>query len=100
MNTSDFITFKKDWYITSTPAAQAKFRNWLLTLLGTTIVTVTFRKSDNTERAMQCTTKSEFMGDTVSANDSEYLCKVWDVEAKGWRSFHFDSITDLSFDLL
>lgn len=100
MNTSDFITFKQDWYATSSPAAQAKFRNWLLTLLGTTIVTIAFRKADGSERVMKCTTMPEYIGDTVSANDSEYLCKVWDVEAKGWRSFHFDSITDLSFDLL
>ncbi len=99
MNTSDFITFKEGWYVNADNEGKAKFRNWLLTVLGTTVVSITFTKTNGQVRQMRCTTMPSYVNNVVSSSDSEFICKVWDVDANAWRSFYFDSITDLSFDL-
>jgi hypothetical protein len=74
-------------------------KDWLLSLLKENTVTVTFDKTDGTERVMKCTLQD----DSIKPNPSGLkarpgrkhnpdVCSVWDIESDGWRSFRFDSI--------
>jgi hypothetical protein len=81
------------------------FKKWLRGHLNYGPVTVTFTKKDGTERAMLCTTKydlvpyvepSEPKKERKTNNEA---CAVYDLEAKGWRSFRWDSIKSVMFSL-
>lgn len=81
-----------------------KEKDWLKGILRSGNVTVEFVKKDGSNRIMVCTLSenvipSEFTpkGSTKSQNDEALA--VYDVEAKGWRSFRYDSITKISADL-
>ena len=102
-----FERFCKGLPIDTTPTFDTQAgRQWLLSLLKDSDVTVTFEKNDGTERVMKCTLKE----DTIKPNPSGLkarpgrkhnpdVCSVWDIESDGWRSFRFDSIKNVSFSL-
>ena len=61
--------------------------------------TVVFTKSDGTERKMLCTLQESTIPaaepkktDRIKKENDNALA-VWDLEANGWRSFRFDSVT-------
>jgi len=81
-------------------------RNWLRDLLKSEVVTLTFTKKDGTKREMLSTLcearipKSEKT--TESAGTRKYSDEaqpVYDVEAKGWRSFRWDSLSMIEFSI-
>lgn len=77
------------------------FKNWLGQLLQAETVTVEFTKSDGSNRVMRCTLKPEHLP-TQSLTESRKIpnhdvCVVWDIEAKGWRSFRWNSVTRVQF---
>ncbi len=80
------------------------FRNWLNDHLHYGPVTITFKKKDGTERVMNCTLNEsnvqsyEKKTDRVKEHNEE-VCPVFDLDKKEWRSFRYDSITEISFDL-
>lgn len=80
------------------------FRAWLGDILKAEDVSVTFTKTDGTERVMKCTLREEVVkeyvkkGDRVRKGDSEALA-VWDLESGAWRSFRYDSIKEIHFTL-
>ena len=82
-------------------------RQWLRDLLRTNIVEVIFTKSDGTERKLKCTLKADKLpvkeesgDDTPKRKKSNPdLVSVYDVENNGWRSFRFDSIKSVEFNL-
>jgi hypothetical protein len=102
MDTDDYIEDDSD---------EVKFTGdnakvWIKGLLKDGVVEVTFIKSDGTERVMKCTLKDEVISEhwTPKLEDgqhkhSEDVLPVFDVEAKGWRSFRFDSIKSVDFTL-
>ena len=63
------------------------------------ILEVTFTKKDGTERVMKCTLRPDLLPAQTDLEEqvqnrksnSEVLA-VWDLDAKGWRSFRHDSI--------
>lgn len=71
------------------------------------IVTVTFVKTDGTERTMKCTLIPEYiptrqpvegqqlLTEKVQRTESDSVISVWDLENNGWRSFRIDSIKSL-----
>lgn len=72
-------------------------------LLKTTVVTVNFKKKDNTLRKMICTLNEEYLPDlneTIeettkrTKSESPDAIAVWDLEKQAWRSFRVDSIID------
>jgi hypothetical protein len=81
------------------------FKKWLHGHLNYGPVTVTFTKKDGSERAMLCTTKPELVPYVESTEPkterktNNEACPVYDLEAKGWRSFRWDSIKTVRFDL-
>jgi hypothetical protein len=64
--------------------------------------TVTFIKADGSERVMRCTLNETLIpfesapkGET-SRKKSDEVRPVYDLDAAGWRSFRWDSITEVS----
>lgn len=62
------------------------------------VKTITFTKTDGTQRVLKCTLQESALPsvDTTKAvtakKTSDEALAVWDVENAGWRSFRFDSI--------
>lgn len=81
-----------------------KEKDWLKGLLRSGNVTVEFVKKDGSARKMLCTLSegaipSEFAPKGSTKAQSDESLAVFDVEAQGWRSFRYDSITAISTNL-
>ena len=81
-------------------------RNWLRDLLKSEVVTLTFTKKDGTKREMLSTLcesripKSEKSTESAGTRKySEEAQPVYDIEAKGWRSFRWDSLSMIEFSI-
>ena len=69
--------------------------------------TVVFTKKDGTERTMTCTTKPELVPaesivegvEKKEKKVNEEVIPVYDLDAKGWRSFRWDSVKQVRFTL-
>jgi hypothetical protein len=63
--------------------------------------TVTFTKTDGTERKMLCTLKAELIpqeeveGTKRVHKVNEEVLPVWDLEKDAWRSFRVDSVKEI-----
>ena len=86
---------------------------WLKNTMRLSVVKVTFTKKDGTERVMNCTLDESIIpavvakvvvegANTVVRAVNDDVVPVYDVDAKGWRSFRWDSIkaVDLEYELL
>ena len=80
-------------------------RDWLKSILNDGIATITFNKTDGTERVMKCTLDRKMVPEQKSVHESRIrsvspdVLPVYDVEAQGWRSFRWDSITTVDIKL-
>jgi len=69
-------------------------------LLKDTVVTVNFKKKDNTPRKMVCTLNEEYLPEPEEREskrvktESNDAIAVWDLEKQAWRSFRIDSVVD------
>jgi len=70
-------------------------------LLSQNVVTVDFTKLDGDKRVMTCTLREDIKPAATKADPlsqkkvrevSDAVVSVWDVNAKGWRSFRYDRI--------
>lgn len=91
------------------------FKKWLKGHLAFGPVTVTFTKKDGTERIMECTTSDALVPQEVHVTNTdnpidfpapkrekkvnEDVCPVYDLEAKHWKSFRWDSIKQITLTL-
>lgn len=94
----EIAEFDENWYVNSNEDEQEIFRNWLLSVLGRNVITVTFTKLNGEERVMECTLKPDVIPQ-VESKENTKLCTVWDVNQNSWRSFHFDRITNINYTL-
>jgi hypothetical protein len=81
-----------------------KEKDWLLSLLRSEVVELTFIKKDGSERIMTCTLAEQTIpaenvpkGTDRAKNDEAVA--VFDLENNGWRSFRWDSLTNIEFTL-
>ena len=87
-----------------TPQEQEQLRTWLRGLLQEQVVTVEFVKADGSPRRMECTL-SEGQGAKYSTNESTRkkphpdTCVVWDINQNAWRSFRWDRLKRIQFQL-
>ena len=86
--------------------SDAEARNWLRDLLKSEVVTLIFTKKDGTKREMLSTLcesripKSEKSSESAGTRKySEEAQPVYDIEAKGWRSFRWDSLSMIEFSI-
>ena len=65
--------------------------------LRESVLVVTFNKLDGDERIMTCTKKFELIPESSRPKTDKEPPKgnvtVWDLNAKGWRSFNYDRVT-------
>ena len=73
-------------------------------VLQNEVMSIIFTKIDGSERTMNCTLVSEYLPQKTVVEGQQLLTEslpraespdtlaVWDVDAKGWRSFRLDSI--------
>ena len=90
-----------------------EFKTWLRGLLhddSAKNLCVVFTKKDGTERAMQCTLaeskipsekqpKSHASDSETAGQGNESAIRVFDTEKQEWRSFRWDSVREVRFDL-
>ena len=91
------------------------FKRWLKSHLKHGPVTVIFTKKDGTERTMLCTTNENLIPQVIHETNTDNpidfpvgksprkvnpdLMSVYDLEAAGWRSFRWDSLKQVRFEL-
>jgi hypothetical protein len=88
----------------SRPIDTPEGREWLQGLLRTNVVTISFVKKDGSERKMRCTLgESKIPSEKTPKNagraKSEDAIAVFDIEKQDWRSFRFDSVKMIEFDV-
>lgn len=82
-----------------------KMTKWLSGVLKSNVVTVTFTKKDGTERVMNCTLNPEVLPPAPVTEGkkerkfNESIMSVYDVDAKGWRSFTIKSLKHISLTI-
>lgn len=97
---NDLVDFDPTWYSTADEEERKVFRNWLLGVLRMhENVEITFTKKDGTLREMKCTLKEGVIPTVTDPKDSDTLCTVWDTALGQWRSFHFENIKQINFNL-
>jgi hypothetical protein len=84
------------------------FKKWLTSHLAFGPVTITFTKKDGTERVMECTTNTDLVPQEPIVESieikkekkaNEEVMPVYDLEAKGWRSFRWDSVKQVTLKI-
>jgi hypothetical protein len=84
------------------------FKRWLKSHLAYGPTTVVFTKKDGKERVMNCTTNPELVPAVELLESAEpkkekkvneEVMPVYDLEAKAWKSFRWDSIKQVRFEL-
>jgi hypothetical protein len=84
------------------------FKKWLRGHLKFGPVTVTFIKKDGSERVMNCTTNEELVPKEPESTielpkvkrekkPNDDVMPVYDLEAKAWKSFRWDSVKQVRF---
>jgi hypothetical protein len=77
-------------------------KEWLRGILQSEKVEVTFVKKDGSERVMNCTLKDIPEDKTPKGSgkkESDDSIAVFDLDKNEWRSFRFDSVKRIQFDL-
>ncbi len=70
-------------------------------ILREELVEVTFLKLDGDKRVMTCTLMDsikpvvENKESSKTRKTSDKTCSVWDINAKGWRSFRYDRVQEV-----
>lgn len=84
-------------------------RKWVRGILKEQEATITFTKINGDERIMTCTLKEDVIPAPTKTDDlskkkvrdidADKVCNVWDVNAKGWRSFRWSNVKKIEFTL-
>jgi hypothetical protein len=93
------------YYVTASDEERAIFRNWVRGLLQEREVTVDFEKATGEFRSMKCTLRED-LGAKYTMTESKNprksnpdVCVVWDTGQQAWRSFRWDRMKRIQFDL-
>ncbi len=93
-----------NYYVKASDIEKVAFKKWMKSMLAMGPMFVTFKKKDGTERVMTCTLQEgvvvphEKTTDRVKEINDE-VCAVWDIDKGAWRSFRYDSITNIRIDI-
>lgn len=94
-----------NYYCSATEPERAIMRDWVKGLLQERAVTVDFEKATGEFRSMKCTLNQDLGAKyTVKENTTPKkanpdVCVVWDVNQAAWRSFRWDRVKRIQFDL-
>ena len=94
-----------NYYCSATESEREIMRDWVRDLLKEREVTVDFEKANGEFRSMKCTLREDLGAKyTVKENaipkkPNPDVCVVWDVNQAAWRSFRWDRMKRIQFDL-
>ena len=93
------------YYVNASEEEREIMREWLRGLLREREVTVDFEKANGEFRSMKCTL-CEDLGAKYTVNENKVskkpnsdVCVVWDTGQQAWRSFRWDRMHRIQFDL-
>ena len=95
----------ENYYINASQAERQTLQESVRTLLQTTSITVDFEKANGEFRSMKCTLREDLGAkytvkeNTTPKKPNPDVCVVWDVNQAAWRSFRWDRIKRIQFDL-
>jgi hypothetical protein len=94
------------YYASVTEPERALMRDWVKGLLQEREVTVDFVKADGEFRSMKCTLSEDLGAKYTKKNATENTrkpnldtCVVWDLNREAWRSFRWDRMKRIQFDI-
>lgn len=94
-----------NYYVSASDEERELFREWVRGLLLEREITVDFAKINGEHRSMNCTL-CEDLGAKYAVNESKTpkkpnldVCVVWDTKQQSWRSFRWDRMKRIQFDL-
>lgn len=92
------------YYSQASETERVAMRKWMSSMLKMGPVKVTFKKQDGTLREMNCTLQEGVVvphQKTTERVKQENLdvCAVWDIDKSAWRSFRYDSITQIDINI-
>jgi len=94
-----------NYYCTASESEREILRDWVKGLLQEREVIVDFVKADGEFRSMKCTLREDLGAkytvkeNTTPKKPNPDVCVVWDVNQAAWRSFRWDRIKRIQFDL-
>jgi len=92
------------YYSKANETERTAMRKWMSSMLRMGPVKVIFQKKDGSLREMNCTLQEgvvvphEKTTERVKQENVE-VCAVWDIDKSAWRSFRYDSITQIDIDI-
>jgi len=92
------------YYVGASESEREIMREWIRGVLRTHGARITFTKADGTERTMPCTLQESRLPRTTTdtKTDRKYnpdVCVVFDPERQVWRSFRWDRMKRIEFEL-
>lgn len=94
------------YYNSVSESERALMRDWVKGLLQEREVTVDFVKADGEFRSMKCTLSEDLGAKYTKKNATENTrkpnldtCVVWDLNREAWRSFRWDRMKRIQFDI-
>lgn len=94
-----------NYYVNASEREREIMREWVRGLLQEREVTVDFEKANGEFRSMKCTLRED-LGAKYNMTESKNprkpnpdVCVVWDTTQQAWRSFRWDRMKRVQFDL-
>jgi len=94
-----------NFYVRASESERKAMRDWVRDLLLEREITVDFEKADGAFRSMKCTLRED-LGAKYTVTESKNprkpnpdVCVVWDTGQQAWRSFRWDRVKRIQFDL-
>jgi len=94
-----------NYYANATESERQIWREWIRGMLKEREITVDFEKATGEFRSMKCTLRKDLGAKytvTESTNPKKPnpdVCVVWDTNQQAWRSFRWDRVKRIQFDL-
>ena len=100
---SSLLTEADNYYQMASEPERQHLRDWVQGLMREREVIVDFVKATGEARTMKCTL-SENLGAKYSSNGSNKkpnpeVCVVWDLNQGAWRSFRWDRLKKVTFEI-
>ena len=94
-----------NYYVNASENEREIWREWVRGVLQEREITVDFQKATGEFRSMKCTLNPD-LGAKYTVTESKNprkpnldVCVVWDTSQQAWRSFRWDRIRRIQFDL-
>lgn len=92
-----------NYYVSANDQERELFRDWVRGLLRERETVVEFTKATGETRIMTCTLSESIIptqvNKTTERKPNPDVCVVWDIKQNAWRSFRWDRMKRIEFEL-